>query len=98
MEDPTYLRNPNYSEQQAQQNPHYQRTPYVLAVKQLENGMYGIGKVREKRGKKVVAWEWVRNSETGKPLAFSNTYRAIMEKNKLEYGTVQQWRERWRVE
>lgn len=98
MDQPIYLRNPDYNEQQAEQNPYYQRTPYVLAVKQLENGMYGIGKVTAMRGKKVTAWEWVCRIDTGQPLEFSNTYRAIMEKDKLEYGTVQQWRKWWGVE
>lgn len=98
MDQQTYLRNRAYREQQAEQNPSYGQTPYILAVKQLEHGRYGIGKVTAMHGTRFTAWEWVRHIDTGQPLAFSNTYRAILEKQKLEFGTVAQWRQRWGVE
>ena len=98
MDHPTYLRNRAYREQQAEQDPSYGQTPYILAIKRLEIGRFGIGKVTAMHGTKVTAWEWVRHIDTGQPLAFSNPYQATLEKAKLEGGTVAQWRERWGVE
>ncbi len=94
----TYLRNPDYNEDQAQHNPYYQRTPYILAVKQLPNGFYGIGKVTSMHGKKITAWEWVHKIDRGQPHQFSNTYRATREKAKLEYSTLHHSRHWWGVE